>query len=130
MFPAVPFTLAGHDNDEPRSTNVSRDAARREVRKAVEANWTRLAFAKLAQIDPGTLTDFLENRRWPQGPTLAKIEQALGWEVGRIRDMADTPDIPAPARPVGLGLDDAAAGLAPEQVERIRALILDIKGDP
>lgn len=68
---------------------MSKEFARREVRKAVEAQWTRLAFARRAKLDPGTLTDFLEGRRWPQGPTLAKIESGLGWPAGRITDMAD-----------------------------------------
>lgn len=34
------------------------------------------------------------------------------------------------ARPVGLGLDDAAAGLTPEQIESVRAVIRAMKPPP
>jgi hypothetical protein len=68
---------------------VSRDVARREARRAVEVRWTRSAFASRAAIDPGTLGDFLDGKRWPQGGNRAKIERALGWPIGAIADMAD-----------------------------------------
>lgn len=61
---------------------VSRDDAQREVRWAVDASWTRQAFAQKAQFDPGTLSDFLEGPRLPQGPNRARIERALGWPSG------------------------------------------------
>jgi len=112
---------------------VTREAARREVRRVVDASWTRGSFADKAKLDPGTLGDFLDGRRWPQGGNRTKIERALGWPLGKIMDLAEAeesapPPMAAAASPVGLGLDDAAEGLAVEQVERIRALILDIKG--
>lgn len=105
MFLAVPFTVPAVMT-LVRPT-VSKDFARREVRTAVDAQWTRLAFAKKAKVDPGTLTDFLEGRRWPQGPTLAKIETALGWPAGRIVDMADGFGAGDGNGSVGRGGDDA-----------------------
>jgi transcriptional regulator with XRE-family HTH domain len=69
---------------------MSRETAGREVRRAVAATGlTRVAFADRAKVDPGTLGDFLDGRRWPQAPTRRKIEKALGWPAGRISDLAD-----------------------------------------
>lgn len=67
---------------------MSRETASREVRRAVDAlGMTRLAFAEKARVDPGTLGDFLDGKRWAQAPTRRKIELALGWPAGRISDL-------------------------------------------
>lgn len=69
---------------------MSQDEARRVVRRAVEAHENgRVAFARKAKLDPGTLGDFLDGRHWPQARTRNKIEKALGWPSGRISDLAD-----------------------------------------
>lgn len=68
---------------------MSQDAARRAVRNAIDARWARGAFADKAKIDPGTLGDFLDGKRWPQGRNRAKIEEALGWPVGSIEDLSE-----------------------------------------
>lgn len=77
---------------------MSREVARREVRRAVEARWTRSAFAARAAIDPGTLGDFLDGKRWPQGGNRTKIENALDWPIGAIADMADGLPVPQALR--------------------------------
>lgn len=111
-----------------KGPSVSREAARREVRRAVDAGWARRAFAEKAKIDPGTLSDFLEGKRWAQATNRTKIEKALGWPAGKITDLAEATDVDSPAqRPVGLGLDDAAEGLPPEVVEPFRQALLAIK---
>jgi hypothetical protein len=111
---------------------VDREAAAREAKRAVDARWTRTGFAQEAQLDPGTLSDFLEGRRWPQGPTRAKIEKRLGWPPGALDDLAAGQSLSGilsratqarAARPVGLGLDDEAADLTDDDIEDIRALI-------
>jgi hypothetical protein len=77
---------------------MSREAARREVRRAVEASGeTIAAFAARAKVDTGTLGDFLNGGRWPHTPTRRKIETALGWPAGRISDLADGPTTTTPA---------------------------------
>jgi hypothetical protein len=67
---------------------LTKEAAVRAVRREIDANWTRVSFAKKAKIDPGTLADFLEGKRWAHRSTQAKIEQTLGWAVGSIEDLA------------------------------------------
>jgi hypothetical protein len=68
---------------------MNEDAARREVRRAVEARGGRVTFARAAGVDPGTLSDFIDGTRWPHAKTRTKIEQALGWDAGRITDLAE-----------------------------------------
>lgn len=81
-FPAVTTTK------DPAMTD--RDAARRAVRRAVEASQLGVyGFADRAGVDPGTLRDFLDGTRWPQSKNRNKIERALGWPDGRITDLAD-----------------------------------------
>lgn len=81
------------------------DDARRAVRKAVEAQGGRVAFAKRAKIDPGTLGGFLEGTHWPQARSRTKIEQALDWEPGRIMDLAE-------------GVEDLGSGSVIEAIQR------------
>ncbi len=73
---------------------MSEDEARRQVRIAVDAMGGPVAFAKRAQIDYGTLSDFLAGIRRPHARTRTKIEQALGWQLGRIQDMYEGADVP------------------------------------
>jgi len=104
-----------------------------------ERRWNVVDLAVAAGLDKGTVGDFLAGTRWPRPSTRGAIEASIELRpgaLGRIAEGRSTveqerPAVTAePASPVGLGLDDAAEGLAPEQVERIRALILDIKGTP
>lgn len=75
---------------------MSRDAARREARRAITATglhretWAR----KVAKVDPKTVATFLEGSTWPQAPTRKKIEEALGWPVGSLEEIADGQFVP------------------------------------
>ena len=52
--------------------------------------------ATRAELDPGTVGDFLAGHRWPRIATLGKIESALGLNPGDLQAFADErlqPDI-------------------------------------
>lgn len=42
--------------------------------------------------DPGTIGDFLNLKRWPKLATQGKIEAALGWPAGSIRQLGNGED--------------------------------------
>lgn len=46
--------------------------------------------------DPGTIGDFLNGLRWPKTGTQGKIEKALGWHPGTIRQIGNGADIDPP----------------------------------
>lgn len=88
MFLGVSEHCSRHDHDE--GPPVSRDAARREARRAIAATGMhRETWAKQAKLDPKTVSTFLEGATWPQAPTRKKIEDALGWPAGSLEDIAD-----------------------------------------
>lgn len=105
---------------------MTQDAARREVRRAVEATQlSRRAFAERAKVDPKTLGDFLDGRRWAQQPTRNKIERALGWPSGRITDLAEGSQnavrLPLPPPPLDLfAAIDGEVRLLPEVKEHLK----------
>lgn len=71
---------------------MEREGARAAVRIAVTAEmshrgWNIADLKDAAQVDPGTIADFLEGNRWPQIKTLGKIERAVGWSAGTIAGM-------------------------------------------
>lgn len=45
--------------------------------------------------DPGTIGDFLNGLRWPKVGTQGKIERALGWPAGIIRQIGNGADVPS-----------------------------------
>jgi hypothetical protein len=108
---------------------MSRELARRAVRREV-APEGRLAFAKRAGIDPGTLGNFLDGTRWPQSRTLSKIEAAIGWTPGYIAELAEgstTTEIGSDVNGGARILVESYRQLSPEdqrQVERIVATFL------
>lgn len=51
--------------------------------------WNRIDLAREAGVDGGTVTDFLDGNRWPQTATRAKIETALGLDIGDISAAAE-----------------------------------------
>lgn len=63
----------------------------------------KTALAKEADIDYGTAGDFLNGKRWPRLPTLAKIDKALGWEPGTLASVASGSEAPPN---VGGGMHD------------------------
>ena len=84
--------------------------------------------------DPGTIGDFLNGSRWPKLGTQGKIEAALGWRPGTIRQIGNGGPVPEIASgrpqdrvPVGANVDpDLIAELnaaSPETIEAIRAVL-------
>ncbi len=59
--------------------------------------------------DPGTIGDFLNGHRWPKVGTQGRIEKALGWPPGSIRQIGNGSDPEA----VGALLQDADYVAAP-----------------
>ncbi len=104
---------------------MSEDEARRQVRIAVDAMGGPVAFAKRASIDYGTLSDFLAGIRRPHARTRTKIEQALGWQLGRIQDMYEGADIPdvSPLVPDVIDVSD----LSPTQRRAVEAVVQAMK---
>jgi transcriptional regulator with XRE-family HTH domain len=101
---------------------------RRQARAAVGDQMVRLELgpydlARKAGVDPDTVADFVNGRRWPQTGTRAKIAQALGWTPETIDRLArgEAPARSIPPEPP----DDVAihlpagtlAGLAPAERE-------------
>jgi transcriptional regulator with XRE-family HTH domain len=93
--------------------------------------------ARAAQIDNGTLGDFLAGRRWPQTRTRARIESALELTPGFINQVASgflrisvTPlpqDADSEQLPVGSGVDPELltqlADADPAAIEAVRAVL-------
>lgn len=76
-------------NREQSPTDDPHDRARQAVRDALarvrqDAAW----LAREAEIDGGTVSDFLAGNRWPRLSTLAKLDAALGWSPGTIDRLA------------------------------------------
>lgn len=46
------------------------------------------------KADPGTIGDFLNHERWPKIGTQGRIEDALGWPAGIIRQIGNGSDVP------------------------------------
>jgi hypothetical protein len=96
----------------------------------------RLAFAKRAGVDPGTLANFLDGTRWPQSRTLSKIEAAIGWTAGYIAELAEgstTTEIESHVSGGARILVESYRQLSPEdqrQVERIVATFLVADAQP
>jgi hypothetical protein len=48
----------------------------------------------VTKADPGTIADFLNGTRWPKLGTQGRIEDALGWPPGTIRQIGFGGDVP------------------------------------
>ena len=104
---------------------MSRELARRAVRREV-APEGRLAFAKRAGVDPGTLAHFLDGTRWPQSRTLSKIEAAIGWAPGYIAELAEgstTTEIGSDAGGGARILVESYRQLSPEDQRRVERIV-------
>lgn len=94
---------------------------------------------KLVDVSTKTVNNWESARTGaPRANTASALERALGWEPGSIRavllggEPTVTPENPrpapeTPAQPVGLGLDAAADGLTPEEIEPVLAVVRAIK---
>lgn len=75
--------------------------------------------AETAGIDPGTVGDFLNEQRWPKNTTLGKIDAALGWQVGTIRQLAAGAQVDIVwGEAAGIGLDRSVGGDAHDADDR------------
>lgn len=63
--------------------------------------WNNAQLVTATGADPGTIGDFLNGKRWPKIGTQGKIERAIGWPPGTLRDIAGGGDDPDPALTVG-----------------------------
>jgi transcriptional regulator with XRE-family HTH domain len=99
---------------------------------AGELGWSQTQLAQRAEVDSGTLGDFLAGRRWPRNTTQAKVERALGWPSGTIAQIATggTAPVVKPTPhdvPVGSGVDPALltelAEADPAAIEAVRAVL-------
>lgn len=78
--------------------------------------------ARVAEVDQGTVGDFLAGNRSPRLSTMAKIEGALGWEPGTIDRLTKGADLVLPA---GGHLDDGG----PVEAAGARAMLAAIEGE-
>ena len=84
--------------------------------------------------DRGTIDDFLSGTRWLQVRTQGKIENALGWPAGSIRQIADggpAPELAASEEtsPGGHGDQNRAVGEKwpwPEAIQQAMLYVIDL----
>lgn len=95
--------------------------ARVRVNRELSARgWNVVDLAREADLDAGTVGDFLAGKRWPQIATRGKIAVALGWTADSIDRLAQGLDpVTADGETVGRGGQDAGVllDLPPEVLE-------------
>lgn len=74
-------------------------AAQRVMARLSEKGWSRAALAREAGVDPATITDFLNGKRWPILATLGRIEAALSLTPGTLAALGEESQPAGP--PVG-----------------------------
>lgn len=94
--------MAGQTRNQQR-------AAQAVAARMAHLEWNNAALVTAAGVDPGTVGDFLNGRRWPKLGTQGKIEAALGWPAGTLRMISMGEDAPPPDEEfsVGPSTDDA-----------------------
>jgi hypothetical protein len=109
------------------------ELAREAVRRALAAKqWTVARLAREGGADPGTLGTFLSGTRSPQTSTQGKIEEALGWPPGTLRDIARQGESAAPAHDQP-GTPGRTLSVVPERVQPMEvenAVLRAIEEDP
>jgi transcriptional regulator with XRE-family HTH domain len=74
----------------PKYTEEQRKAAGRALEKRIgELRLTRTQVAQGAKVDVQTVSALIEGRRWPQLGSRTRIEEAVGWDVGHLSDLAE-----------------------------------------
>lgn len=109
--------------DNGMSTEIGRERARRNVRVLmVEKFRSQAKLAKAAEVDAGTLSDFLGGKRWPHADTLDRLERALDLTPDTIQGWADGREPESPQDvPDGRTLADASElDLVLELLARLR----------
>ncbi len=88
------------------------------------------------KADPGTIGDFLNGSRWPKLGTQGRIERALGWRAGTIRQIGNGADPDELGATVGAEPQDESYVAAPgDRVEgevsnaELMKAILEMKRD-
>lgn len=107
------------------------DAARRAVKAALAAKgWNPADLSREAEVDPGTVLDFLNGSRVAQIKNRGKIERALGWPGGSLEAIAHggpVPDVGGPPQDDLVILTRLRPGLTPSQrreaEEKLRAIV-------
>ena len=84
---------AGASARTPSDTRMTRLAWRADVqridRERILRGFSQHELARLAQVDPGTLSDLLGCRRRPNLGTLSALCQALGMNLGDVIQFDD-----------------------------------------
>lgn len=89
---------------EPGGSGVG-ERVRQAVRDSLAESQRDPAWlARAAEVDYGTVSDFLAGNRWPRFSTLAKIEAALGWAPGTIDRLTRGAEPPTTTPPTGLAI--------------------------
>jgi hypothetical protein len=86
----------------PQNANQRR-ASDAVARWLAERNRNIAWLAEAAKADPGTIGDFLAGARWPKISTQGRIEKALGWPSGTIRQIGYGEDGPLGILGLGVG---------------------------
>lgn len=85
------------------------------VAKFLAANELNVAWLSArARVDPGTAGDFIKGERWPKIGTQGKIEKALGWPAGSIRQIAMGENIDLPMTMPEVQASTDSVGPSPE----------------
>ena len=91
--------------------------------------------------DPGTIGDFLNGSRWPKLGTQGRIEAAIGWPPGTIRQIGNGGPVPAlddqqsstSRSPVGANVDPELiaelSAASQETIDAIRAVLRATRRD-
>lgn len=114
MFLSVPCFHGG----------MSRDDARIAVRKRlVDMGLNQRQLAQSAGLTEDTVSDFVSGKRWPRPETMAAIENALDWPLGKIEELAFGPATVGPTgeRPLMSISKAAQDGLSDAQEAELAA---------
>lgn len=130
---AIPSVFPSRPGSESAmvQTNNQQRAAHAVAAWMAHLEWNNTQLVAATGVDPGTIGDFLNGKRWPKIGTQGKIEHALGWPSGTLRAIAAGGRAPEPGTDVGDAVQDGAAqddqlrfrrppGLTDQQWERVK----------
>jgi len=107
--------------------------------RLAELGWNPSDLARHAEVDQGTVSDFLKGKRLPRIATRSKLEHALGWPAGGIEAAAtgkpmrvqNVPDVNAAKIALFVSY---AADTPPEKMrvltEMMNEVLADLDGKP
>lgn len=103
------------------------NAANAVLARMAELRMNTSELARAAQLDLGTVSDFLSGKRWPKVGTRGAMEIALAWPPGTIGQLgsgARLEDIVSASGQGDVMLDLPPAifeGLSPNQIDELKA---------